>query len=303
MMFESQSSEGQKRERVKFPERLAKANAQFLYIISIMGVFIQKFRPSPALKPYIEYYWQGDFNTSAISLLSQQIVPDGFIDLIIHLTDTRCEFIQNHSFTSTPDYLIVGLYTRSFPIQFRGLAKVFGISFKPEGIYQIFGVSAAELQETFIDLESLNRKYFRDFCHRLREKISTAEMILQCEQFFLQQLHHIKLQHYYLNCAAELIRQQKGKVSMEALAAQSCISIRQLEREFKQKIGLSPKQYMRLARLSEVNRLLDSGKDIDLTGLSYACGFADQAHFSREFKEFIGEKPTAFLKEREKFFP
>ncbi|AHM63407.1 transcriptional regulator [Flammeovirgaceae bacterium 311] len=268
-----------------------------------MSVVIQKFSPSPALKPYIEHYWQGDFNTSAASLLVQQIVPDGFIDLIIHLTDTRCELLQHYYFDSTPDYMIVGLYTRSFPIQFTGLAKVFSIRFKPEGIYQLFGVPAAELQETFIDIESLNRKYFRDFCHRLREKTCTGEMIHHCEQFFLQQLHNMKLQHYYLNCAAEIIRQQKGKVSMEALAAEACISIRQLEREFKQKIGLSPKQYMRLTRLSEANRLMDSGKDIDLTGLSYACGFADQAHFTREFREFIGEKPTAFLKEREKFFP
>jgi AraC-like DNA-binding protein len=266
-----------------------------------MCILIQEFPSSAALDPYIEHFWQGDFNVSAAKLLAQRVVPSGFIDLIVHLTDTRCEFLQNTSFYSTPDYLLVGLYTRSFPIHFKGLVKVFGIRFKPEGIYHLFGMPAAEFLEAPVDLESLNGYHFRDFCHRLRDKSCIADMIALCEQFFLQQLHNSKLNLYYLNRAAELIRQRKGMLTMEELAGQVYISIRQLEREFKQKIGISPKQYMRLARLSEANRLLDSGKSIDLTGLSYACGFADQAHFIREFKIFIGEKPTVFLKQREKF--
>ena len=275
---------------------------KFLYLNAVMGVLIQEYRPSTALEPYIEHFWQGDFNVYATSLLAQQIVPSGFIDLVIHLTDTRCELLQDTSFRSTPDFLIVGLYTKSFPIHFKGLVRVFGIRFKPEGVYHLFGVPAAEFLEVPVDLESLNGYRFRDFCNRLRDKNCIADMITLCEQFFLQQLQESKLNLYYLNRAAHLIRQRKGMLTMEELAGEVYISIRQLEREFKQKVGMSPKQYMRLARLSEANRLLDSGENIDLTGLSYACGFADQAHFIREFKLFIGDKPTTFLKEREKFF-
>ena len=258
-------------------------------------------RLPPALAPYIECFWQGDFNITAADSLAQRVVPSGYIDLIIHLTDKRCELLQNTSFHSTPDYLLIGLYTRAYHIHFSGVAKTFGISFKPEGIYHLFGVPAAEFQESFVDLENLNGYHFRDFCNRLRDKNNITDMIALCEQFFLQQLRKSKLNFYYLNQAAEIIRQRKGMLSMEDLAGQVYISIRQLEREFRQKIGLTPKQYMRLVRFCEVYRLLDTDNSMDLTSLSYACGFSDQAHFIREFKSFIGEKPSVFIKEREKF--
>jgi transcriptional regulator GlxA family with amidase domain len=106
---------------------------------------------------------------------------------------------------------------------------------------------------------------------------------------------------YYLNRSAELIRRKKGLIPMEALAGKAFISARQLEREFRQKIGISPKHYMRLARLNEVNRVIKSGRRLLLTDVSYACGYSDQAHFIRDFKHFTGESPKKFLRVRDRF--
>jgi AraC-like DNA-binding protein len=38
-----------------------------------------------------------------------------------------------------------------------------------------------------------------------------------------------------------------------------------------------------------------------LTDVSYACGYADQAHFIRDFKRFTGESPKNFIKQKERF--
>jgi len=88
---------------------------------------------------------------------------------------------------------------------------------------------------------------------------------------------------------------------MEELTKNVFISPRQLEREFKDKMGISPKQYMRLNRLNEANRLLQNGDVTDLTQLSYLNGFSDQAHSIRDFKAFSGLSPKRFLKDKEKF--
>ena len=58
---------------------------------------------------------------------------------------------------------------------------------------------------------------------------------------------------------------------------------------------------MRLARLNEVNRLLEKHRQLDLAAVAYESGYADQAHFIRDFKHFTGEKPTAFVRERGQF--
>lgn len=62
-----------------------------------------------------------------------------------------------------------------------------------------------------------------------------------------------------------------------------------LAKIFKQKIGLSPSQYIRLLRLREAQKLIEQG--VPLIKVSGDLLFADQAHFSREFKRTNGVTP------------
>jgi transcriptional regulator GlxA family with amidase domain len=130
------------------------------------------------------------------------------------------------------------------------------------------------------------------------EAPSTATRISLSEQFLLHKLQSNSTPITYLNRAAELIRSTKGFIRVEDVAAQSYISLRQLEREFTSKIGISPKQYIKIARLNEVHRLLQQSQSLPLTKLTYQCGYADQAHFIRDFKSFTGESPKLFQKEQ-----
>jgi len=104
----------------------------------------------------------------------------------------------------------------------------------------------------------------------------------------------------YVNRAAELIRHSKG-IRIEDLPNLIFISKRQLEREFKSKVGISPKHYLRITRINEVVRLLDDNHTTDLSSVAYQCGYFDQAHFINDFKRITGEKPTIFVKGRNRF--
>lgn len=79
------------------------------------------------------------------------------------------------------------------------------------------------------------------------------------------------------------------------------ISPRQLQREFKNQLGITPKAYMRLARMSAVHQYLRADGEVDLTTIAHASGFSDQSHFIREFHTLTGSRPGAFRKERDKF--
>ena len=82
------------------------------------------------------------------------------------------------------------------------------------------------------------------------------------------------------------------------VADQLCISRRQLERAFKSKLGLSPKQYTRISRLSFAQQLLQQGSFHSLADVAYQAGYADQSHFNRDFKLLVGEQPSRFLEEQ-----
>ena len=193
--------------------------------------------------------------------------------------------------------MILGLFTRPYEVQFRGMVKVFAIRFKPEGFYNVFGVPASEFKERYEDMSIVLGTEFIDLSHRVREEKSIAGIIRRVERHLLKNIQTNNIELSYVNRAAELIRQTKS-IRIEELSNQVYISQRQLEREFKDKIGISPKQYLRIIRLNEVQRLLDNNNLMDLTSVAYYCGYFDQAHFINDFKRITGKKPTIFIKER-----
>ena len=266
-----------------------------------MDTVIKEYNPSSLISAYVELFWFGQFNLNRTPLLSQRVIPNGYLELIIHLTDTHCELFQGRGYKSSPNYTLIGLFTQPYEVHFRAKVRVFGIRFKPEGIYHVLGLPASEISSAFADMESLSDKKFHEYSNRLRESDSVKEMIILSEKYLLKNVNSRRSDLYYLNRAAEIIRRKKGLVSMEELAGKAFISIRQLEREFRQKVGITPKNYMRIARLNEANRILTTDQGLQLTDVSYACGFSDQAHFIRDFRHFTGESPKKFFKERDSY--
>jgi AraC-like DNA-binding protein len=81
-------------------------------------------------------------------------------------------------------------------------------------------------------------------------------------------------------------------VSLPELGSIAGITLSRLARSFSKAVGLPPASYHAHARLARARRLLAQGKSA--TWVAYECGFADQSHLSRRFKECYGLTPGAF---------
>jgi len=67
-------------------------------------------------------------------------------------------------------------------------------------------------------------------------------------------------------------------------------------RAFKRSFGMSPHAYVIVIRLERARDLLVQSDD-QMTEIAAACGFADQAHFSRVFRRELGCAPGAWRRE------
>jgi AraC-like DNA-binding protein len=81
-------------------------------------------------------------------------------------------------------------------------------------------------------------------------------------------------------------------VSLPEVGAIAGVTLSHLVRSFSRTVGLPPKSYHAQVRLARARRLLAEGKSV--TWVAYECGFADQSHLSRRFKECHGVTPGAF---------
>lgn len=85
-------------------------------------------------------------------------------------------------------------------------------------------------------------------------------------------------------------------ISVTELASITCLSKKQFERLFNELVGANPKEYARVVRFQKSLKLLQHcSEDTNQAQLAYQCGYADQSHFIREFKQFSGYTPLSLL--------
>lgn len=266
-----------------------------------MNVRFSEYRPSFALSPFVQAYYTGDFNLYSENNFVQSVVPNGCIEMIIHLTNDHCELVKSESWGKSPEFTLIGLQTKPYEVKFHDMVQIFGIRFNPEGIYNIFGVPPALFTATFEDSSDVLGVTFKDYCSRLRDAKSIQQKIRLTEDFLLKKMSEHTQDFDYVRLASETIRKHHGMLTLEKLIQQVPISPRQLQREFKRRFGITAKEYMRLSRLNAIQQYMQGSDMVNLTELSYDTGFADQSHFIREFRQLAGTNPRSFLKQRENF--
>lgn len=84
-----------------------------------------------------------------------------------------------------------------------------------------------------------------------------------------------------------------GALSNAELAAQAGLSVRAFERRFLQSFHVTPQQYVRKLRVRMACRALVF-TDKPLAEVAIEAGFADQSHFSHEFRRHAGRTPRAY---------
>jgi AraC-like DNA-binding protein len=91
------------------------------------------------------------------------------------------------------------------------------------------------------------------------------------------------------------LRQSGGRASIGELATELGWSHRRLITRFREHIGLAPKTVARVLRFDRAVAALRSPEPTGIAEVAFACGYFDQAHLNRDFRELAGTTPAAFV--------
>ena len=86
--------------------------------------------------------------------------------------------------------------------------------------------------------------------------------------------------------------------NLESLAAEAGISSRTFRRQFKQRMGLSPRAYLLSQRINRAKQLLTDTTQ-PIKQIASALGYSDVYFFTRQFKEQTGLPPALYRRSRE----
>lgn len=104
----------------------------------------------------------------------------------------------------------------------------------------------------------------------------------------------LDLAPHWLRRAQELLRDDCGRdLSLAEVAGVAGVHPVHLTRVFRRHLRCTPGEYLRRRRLDKASALL-AGGTASLSEVAHACGYFDQAHFSRAFRQAYGLPPSAY---------
>ena len=168
------------------------------------------------------------------------------------------------------------------------------LEFSALGHFQLLGITGARILENAQAPHALNPALKPHFERILRaENISLgARMELLADVLSRLPKHAAPTE---VMTAIERIEAVDGAIKIADLVKELGVAERKFRTDFKTLVGLTPKAFCKTLQINlALNQLLISNGG-DLAGVAAQTGFADQAHFTRAFSEFLGKAPKDYL--------
>jgi len=191
---------------------------------------------------------------------------------------------------------VSGLHTRPAAVVGPTRQRGIWLALTPAGSRALLGLPAAALAGQIVDLPSV-APHLSELPGRLGDTAGWAERLRLVEHVLLDTLGR-DLGGMVRPDVAAAMPQLTGTATVHSVARDVGWSRRHLSTAFAAELGVTPKQYHRIARFEASRRRLTAptprGRP-SLAAVAAASGYADQAHLAREWNALAGCPPTTWL--------
>lgn len=258
-------------------------------------MYYQTYLPHTDLESVISCYWTLEV-PAVKDAQRQRIVPDGTIEMAFILGDDIKRYTSEDEFIIQPRSMVLGQVIDHFYIEPTGYVNTFAIRFYPYGFANFVSVPLKSLAKAETPIEML---FGEETAKKLEQDIiqatDTKQRIEIIELFLRNKLNEQAIVSNIVSTTIDTLLATKGSASINDILKGDLSKRRQLERMFEKNVGVSPKQLGKLIRLQSALKMLLNKEDESLTNIAYSNEYYDQAHFTKDFKEFTGVSPKEFL--------
>ena len=249
--------------------------------------------PRAELRPYLLEVPEGWTQVRGGSS-SLREVPFPGVPLILNL-GTTWEIEDPGTRPERRDSFVAGMHAAPTIVRSASSWACIELRLTPLGAHRFLGLPMHELANRTVELEDLLPRA-GELTTRLREAHSWAERFDLVEEFLARRLADSLPPSPGVEWSWHRLRRTDGRASISELAAELGWSHRRLIARFREQIGLAPKTVARVLRFDRAVAALGSSASRGLAAIAIDCGYFDQAHLNRDFRELAGTTPTVFLR-------
>jgi AraC-like DNA-binding protein len=274
----------------------------------------------PRLRAYVHGYFA---SSSHLRMpLQERHLPSTEVPLLLNFgaPHRRLDAAGTGEWTSRDGVWVVGLHNRHQLTQAVGERHFMVVRFTPMGAYLFLGLPMHLIANEALDLELIDPVLARVLVSRIGVAESWTDRFAAMESLIAERIAEAEIP-LSIGVAWRKLVATDGRIALGSLASEMDCSHRTLIARFRTYMGFPPKTIARLLRFNRAVRSLDrlsrtradepaskpylevrQPEDrlvgaIQWADLAADCGYVDQSHLIREFREFAGSTPAAFLRQ------
>jgi len=250
----------------------------------------REYAPHPLLTGLVRCYWVREKDAGPVPQ-REVILPDASVELMFYVGDSRVVAAGGPA-TPLPAVLTIGLRDEPLLLNTRGTARLLSVRFFPWSMAR-----SSPFRPTPHQLIPHLQPELQDLADRIIPLVQARDdraAIGVLDAWLLRHLRESLAVVTPASRAGDLLQRSGGQMRIAQIAAECGLSSRQVERTVLSTVGLPPKALARLIRFEQARDRIAARPDLSLTGLAYDLGYADQAHFIRDFTRLAGQTPGHF---------
>ena len=228
--------------------------------------------------------------------LCRREVPSGDVHLILSPASELT--VGNAGAGSRHTSFVAALHETHSLVEHGGRQHGIEVRLTPLGAYTLLGFPMDELSNRVVELDDLIGPRADELVERLFEPAAWHERFSLLDALLAARAEDGRGAAPGVAWAWRRLGETSGRTSVRGLSEELGWSQRRLVARFREQIGLPPKALARILRFERVSALLQRVEGARLAEVAYDCGYFDQAHLNRDFREFAGTTPTAYIAAR-----
>jgi len=252
--------------------------------------------PTEGLKPFIKKI--SVFESRGRIDFTQKLTPSPYNYISYNHKDIPTSLFANRTITPKSRLMIAGIKTEEIYVKYGGELLQILFEFSASGFYYLFHQSPFKYNNKLAEFNRIfSSQEIIELTARLSKTDDVDKQIMFIENLLFSKVAEAKIPNLYLEKSIDLIEKSHGIIHVKDIADQVEVCERQLNRKFKEAVGISPKKFSQILQLHYLIYLIQR-KNYPLQEIVFKGSFYDRPHFTHTFKELTGMTPVEFINSR-----